>query len=204
MWGITTNRDTRNTWLITWGDEGDGRDDPHRLLPRGDLAKMLRFARTIVPKQRVLSVVLEQNRPWWGHLVRELPPENLLEQPLDRGSAPGILAAVLRIVARDPDAIVVLLCTHAATPARDEVYAAIDEARHEDRVLETDTVTVGRARALLEVFRAACPDMVAEMAKPEVVEAPETLDLIFPFLPDTDFASAVLAPAPPRLLVRAH
>lgn len=203
MWRQRTNIDTSNAWVITWGDD-DGRDDPHRLAPRGDLAKTLRFARTIVPRQRVLSVLLEQNRPWWGHLVRELPPENLLEQPLDRGSAPGILAAVLRILARDSEAIVVLVCTHAAAPARDEVFAAIDAARKEDRVVETDTTTVGRARALLEVFRAACPDMVAELAKPEVIEAPETLDLIFPFLPDTDFETAVLAPAPPQLMARAH
>lgn len=222
-----TNYDTRNVWFVMWGDEGGARS-ARRLRPRGGLEETLKFARQIVPQHRVLPVVLEQNRPWWEGLLRDVPPENLTEQPLDRGSAPGILATALRVLGRDPDAILVLMNIHGALPSRTEVFRGIDQARRTDRVVmlpssaggpheqarhehalaapdvRTDAGTVARASVLIDVFRRACPELVAELSKPEVVKTPSTMDLIFPFLPDTDFLNHVLAPAPDQLRPLAH
>lgn len=230
MWGHC-EYDTRNVWFVTWGDEGEHRRPRSR--PGERLASALSFARRIVPKQRVLPVVLEQNQPWWERVVRDLPPENVMAQPLNRGSAPGILAAALRVMARDPDAILVLMSTEGQHPERQQVFRGIDLARREssvvvlpkaaearaaigcaqvleieptqiaweDSTLEAGTTTVARASLLVDVFRSSCPEMVEELGKPEVVQTPSTMDLIFPFLPDTDFMTHVLGPAPDHLRV---
>lgn len=69
------------------------------------------LARQIAPVERVVPVVLEQDRPWWESAVRELPPGNIVEQPFDRGTGVGILLAFLRIFRRDPAARIALLST---------------------------------------------------------------------------------------------
>jgi mannose-1-phosphate guanylyltransferase len=54
-------------------------------------------------------VVAAQHREWWEGLQTELPPENLIVQPHNRGTAHGILLPLLEILARDQDARVVTL-----------------------------------------------------------------------------------------------
>lgn len=227
--------DTRNVWFVVWGDQSDDRQSGRiqRMADRaGDVEGAFRFARAMVPKQRVLPVLLEQNRPWWERAIRDLPPENVTELPLDRGSAPGILAAAVRALCRDPDAILVLQCIQGVAPRRTELFRAIDVARREDSVVvlsrssagsgeaarvvrsadfEPSEVLLGeerrpmvvRASVLLDLYRAACPDLVEELGKPDVVQGPTTLDLVFPFLPDVDLLRHVLAPAERQLCLLA-
>jgi mannose-1-phosphate guanylyltransferase len=73
------------------------------------LEDALRRASVIAPLQRICTVVAEQHRHWWTPQLSYLQENNVIVQPRNRGTAHGILLPLLRIAARDPDAIVVLL-----------------------------------------------------------------------------------------------
>jgi len=226
LWGDVM-RDTKNVWFVVWGDESDRRLDGRigakarsaSGIRTGDGVKSaMRFARAMVRGDHVMPVLLEQNRPWWEPALDGVPKDNVMEQPLDRGSAPGILAAALRASRRDPDAILVLLRVDGQEPRRSAVFRAVEVARREDAVvlvprassevaatvspkeglpeLEEAALAVARASALLAFFRRCCPDLVAEMEQAGPVDEPSTFDLVFPFLPDTDFLEHVLEPSP--------
>lgn len=66
-------------------------------------------ARRIAPRERITAVVAARHRRWWTSELIELPQQNIVIQPENRGTAAGILLPVLAIVHRDHDAIVVLL-----------------------------------------------------------------------------------------------
>ena len=69
----------------------------------------LQRAFSVVPRRRTCVVVAEQHAQWWSPLARELPVVSIAVQPEDRGTATGILLALLRILERDPNARVVVL-----------------------------------------------------------------------------------------------
>jgi mannose-1-phosphate guanylyltransferase len=69
----------------------------------------LQRAAAVAPLQQVCAVVAEQHRQWWTQILGHVPENNLIVQPLNRGTAHGILLPLLRIAERDPDATVVLL-----------------------------------------------------------------------------------------------
>jgi mannose-1-phosphate guanylyltransferase len=73
------------------------------------LQEALQRATAVAPLQRICSVVSEQHRQWWTPILSYLPERNVIAQPLNRGTAYGILLPLLRVVERDPDATVVLL-----------------------------------------------------------------------------------------------
>lgn len=73
------------------------------------LRAALQRAFTVVPRRRTSVVVAEQHAQWWSSLARELPVVSIAVQPEDRGTATGILLALLRILERDPNARVVVL-----------------------------------------------------------------------------------------------
>lgn len=79
---------------------------------RGDsslLRDALRRARGVADPSRICSVVASQHRRWWRSDLRALPAGNVIVQPENRGTANGILLPLLHIVARDPQATVLLL-----------------------------------------------------------------------------------------------
>ena len=69
----------------------------------------LQRAAAVAPRQQVCAVVAEQHRLWWTQILGHVPENNIVVQPLNRGTAHGILLPLLRIAERDPDATVVLL-----------------------------------------------------------------------------------------------
>lgn len=73
------------------------------------LQEALKRAFAIVPRRRTSVVVAEQHAQWWGRLARELPPGSIAVQPEDRGTATGLVLALVRILERDPNARVVVL-----------------------------------------------------------------------------------------------
>jgi mannose-1-phosphate guanylyltransferase len=73
------------------------------------LEDALRRASAVAPLQRICTVVAEQHRHWWTPQLSYLQNNNVVVQPLNRGTAHGILLPLLRIAARDPGAVVVLL-----------------------------------------------------------------------------------------------
>ena len=56
---------------------------------------------------RTLIVVTQKHRRFYESLAEEIPP-GLLEQPANKGTAPAILYALLRVAAKSPKAVVAL------------------------------------------------------------------------------------------------
>jgi mannose-1-phosphate guanylyltransferase len=73
------------------------------------LQKTFQRALSIASIQRTCTVVAAQHRMWRDAQVRNLLDDNVIEQPANRGTAHGVLLPLLHVMARDPDANVVLL-----------------------------------------------------------------------------------------------
>lgn len=73
------------------------------------LEEALARARTVTATQYICAIVAEQHRTWWTSLLGDLPQQNAISQPRNRGTAIGILYPLLHILARDPDARLVVL-----------------------------------------------------------------------------------------------
>jgi mannose-1-phosphate guanylyltransferase len=66
-----------------------------------------RVALSIEPK-RTLIVVTQKHQRFYQPLAHELTPTLLVEQPVNKGTAPAILYALLRVAAKSPKAVVAL------------------------------------------------------------------------------------------------
>jgi mannose-1-phosphate guanylyltransferase len=73
------------------------------------LQEALGRARIVAPPERICAVVAEHHRRWWQSLPLDVPAQNLIVQPRNRGTANGILLPLLHIVHRDPEAGVLVL-----------------------------------------------------------------------------------------------
>jgi mannose-1-phosphate guanylyltransferase len=73
------------------------------------LQEALHRAEAVAPRQRICTIVAEQHRRWWEGPLWSLPPQNIIVQPENRGTAAGLLLPLLHIEARDPQARVVVL-----------------------------------------------------------------------------------------------
>ncbi|MBK6689321.1 MAG: hypothetical protein IPG45_32940 [Deltaproteobacteria bacterium] len=88
--------------------------DPSRT-SRASLSRSLEQGAALSGPERLVFVGLEQDRPWWAPLLAQYPGALVIEQPLDRGTGTGIIAATTQIFRRDPSARVLLLdCADAA------------------------------------------------------------------------------------------
>jgi mannose-1-phosphate guanylyltransferase len=66
-------------------------------------------AAAVAPVRQICAVVAAQHRRWWHAPLQYLPKHNVVVQPENRGTAFGILLPLLQVLARDPNANVVLL-----------------------------------------------------------------------------------------------
>lgn len=73
------------------------------------LQETLRRAERVASRHRTVAVVAAQHAKWWIRDLEDLPQDNVVVQPLNRGTAAGVLLPLLMILDRDPDARVVLL-----------------------------------------------------------------------------------------------
>jgi mannose-1-phosphate guanylyltransferase len=73
------------------------------------LEEALQRAAAIAPIERISTVVAEHHADWWCRSLAGLAPANVFVQPQNRGTALGILLALLHIFERDPHARVVIL-----------------------------------------------------------------------------------------------
>ncbi|MEM7309327.1 MAG: mannose-1-phosphate guanylyltransferase [Planctomycetota bacterium] len=111
-------------------------DRPKQFLPISGDRPMLTetFARLegLVPPERVLVVTAESQAQLVRECLPELPPENLLAEPLARNTAPCIALAAFEVQRRDPGAVqIVLAADHVIEPAesfRATLSAAAAEA----------------------------------------------------------------------------
>jgi len=117
-------RGCRNTWAVVLA-AGDGTrlstlttDSAGNAVPkqfcsldggRSLLEEAISRAGRVVPAERVYVMVGDQHRRYWAGLRWAMRETNILVQPGNRGTAHGILLAVLSILARDPFARILFL-----------------------------------------------------------------------------------------------
>jgi mannose-1-phosphate guanylyltransferase len=73
------------------------------------LDEALQRAAAVAPIERISAVVAEHHAEWWCRSLAGLEPANVFVQPQNRGTALGILLALVHIFERDPHARVVIL-----------------------------------------------------------------------------------------------
>src|SRR5260221_7273806 len=73
------------------------------------LEETLWRAESVTQRRRMVTVVAAQHRRWWEAPLWSAEPENVIVQPENKGTAPGLLLPLLHIVRRDPNATVVVL-----------------------------------------------------------------------------------------------
>ena len=101
------------------------------------LRRTIERAASVAPRRHVVPVVTEEQRRWWSGELADLPPSNIVVQPEDRGTAPAVLLALLKILSKQPDArIAVLPCDHVVAD-ESVLRRAIEQALGvgEDRVV---------------------------------------------------------------------
>jgi len=96
----------------------------------GMMGWALSRARRLVPRERTVAVTRQDHARWAAPRFRDLPPENVLVEPSERGSAPGLFLALMKITQADPEAVVVLLpCDHHVEEERRLSDAILEAAR---------------------------------------------------------------------------
>jgi mannose-1-phosphate guanylyltransferase len=73
------------------------------------LNETLLRAESLAPRRRICAVVAAQHERWWREPLSSLPLPNVLVQPENRGTAVGILLALLHILEHDDLARVLVL-----------------------------------------------------------------------------------------------
>jgi mannose-1-phosphate guanylyltransferase len=73
------------------------------------LRQTLERAEALVPRDRIVVVVSQSHREWWRVELADLPRENVVVQPANRGTAAGILVGALAATRRAPDARLLVL-----------------------------------------------------------------------------------------------
>ncbi len=101
------------TRLSTLTTDSDGNPVPKQFCSLNGggslLHEALQRATRIVPRDRVCAVVANQHRSYWRLDLWALPAGNIIVQPINRGTAHGVLLAVMSILERDPSARIVFL-----------------------------------------------------------------------------------------------
>jgi mannose-1-phosphate guanylyltransferase len=98
--------------------------DGHRTMLDWALSRATR----LVPKERVVVVVAKEHERWWRRDLAGLPPENIVIQPCNRGTAVGLLLPFLKVLQRDPQAQVLVLPSDHQVENEKTLHEAIVEA----------------------------------------------------------------------------
>jgi mannose-1-phosphate guanylyltransferase len=114
------------------------------------IEQALARARAVVSRDRIMAIVSPAHVRYWKPALSELAEGNIIVQPHDRGTAVGILLPILCILARDPEAHIIILPS-------DHHFA--DESIIENALrLVIDDVSHRRARVVLLGIDADEPD----------------------------------------------
>jgi mannose-1-phosphate guanylyltransferase len=112
--------------------DSEGRTVPKQFWPISGRESMLDWsidrARSVVPGSRVVVVVADQHRDWWESALQRLPPENVVVQPENRGTAIGVLLPLLTVLGRDPDATIVIFPSDHFVGREPVLRSAVEEA----------------------------------------------------------------------------
>jgi mannose-1-phosphate guanylyltransferase len=103
--------DGRRLSSLTTDERGDAVPKQFCSLNGGPslLEAALQRARRTVPSERVCAVLARQHERHWQHMRCSLPPQNVIVQPRNCGTANGVLLGLLHILERDPLAHIVFL-----------------------------------------------------------------------------------------------
>lgn len=106
----------------------------------------LQRAARLVPPERTVVVVAAQHQRYWRPLLSpRLPPQNVVVQPANRGTAAGILLPAWRIFAQDPGANVLVLPSDHFVAREDLLHEALEQARIEVGRSPREIVLLGMA-----------------------------------------------------------
>ena len=86
-----------------------------------------RVALSVIPSHTFI-VVTQKHRPYYKSLAQQISPGLLLQQPTNKGTAPAILYALLRVATRSPQAIVALFPSDHYVADDEEFMSHIDTA----------------------------------------------------------------------------
>ncbi len=81
-----------------------------------------------IESTRTLIVVTQKHRGFYEQLAHEISPNLLVEQPVNKGTAPAILYALLRVAAKSPKAVVALFPSDHFFADDEEFMSHIDVA----------------------------------------------------------------------------
>jgi mannose-1-phosphate guanylyltransferase len=95
---------------------------------RSLLREALQRAETVALPANICIVVAGHHKRWWDAEFAAEPEYSVIVQPSNRGTAIGILLPLLHIVARDPDARIVLLPSDHHVRDEDVLAAALQAA----------------------------------------------------------------------------
>ena len=115
---------------MTRAISGDNR--PKQFVPVVGGATLLdqtrrRVALSVLPA-RTFLVVTQKHRQFYSSVAHEMSPRLLLQQPCNKGTAPAILYALLRVATRSPKAIVALFPSDHYFTDDEEFMSHIDTA----------------------------------------------------------------------------
>ena len=98
------------------------------------IRQALARARSVVSRDRIMAIVSPAHVRYWKPALSELADGNIIVQPHDRGTAVGILLPILCILARDPEARILILPSdhHFADESviKNALRLAIDDVGH--------------------------------------------------------------------------
>jgi mannose-1-phosphate guanylyltransferase len=92
------------------------------------LRQALRRARSVAGPDHTTVVVAAEHRRWWSAELADLPSVNVVVQPCNRGTACGVLLPLMQVLARDPDATVVVLPSDHVVEDEPTLLAAVTAA----------------------------------------------------------------------------
>lgn len=92
------------------------------------IRQALRRGQGVAGLSNTMVVVAAEHRRWWLTELEDLPLGNIVVQPCNRGTACGVLLPLMRVLARDPDATVVVLPSDHVVADEPTLLAAITAA----------------------------------------------------------------------------
>ena len=107
------------------------------------LGVTLARARNLAPVNQIAVVVVDEHRRWWERELAGIPPDNVLVESRNRGTALALLRALLHVRGRDSDACVVVLPSDHAVDDEHVLNEVILEAVHEAKRCQGHVVLIG-------------------------------------------------------------
>lgn len=193
------------------------------------LVEAIETGEAVTPRQRVLTVVAEQHPRWWQAPLESLPPQNVIVQPSNKGTAAGLLLPWLHIAGEDRRHAYLLGCApRDADPELGCIVPAMQKGLSVApvrRFVEKPTFDAARllisagavhnmfiiaasARALLRLYAERHPGLVEGVAAIVERDRDNTQETtaarrLYPQLPTLDFSRDILEGQEPWLRVLA-